>query len=495
LSDVMTSPEAFLSLTLASVLMLATALDMRLDRNRPLWLGFAIRITVFGVATWLMQRAIGSPVAPQLRAATTGEQIWMRLAEIGWWILGARVAVGIVRLVVVLENQPRETKIVSDLLAGVIYTATALAVVNFVFGVAIVGLVATSGVVAIILGLALQSTLSDVFSGIAVGLERAYKPGDLIWVEGGIEGRVLQINWRSTQIATLHDSIAIVPNSVIAKSRLENRSAPTPTRTITVTIDADAAIDPRRVIAALEAAARGCRFPLSVPESTVECANLRGDGNAYEVRFSVRSSDDLAPARTEMLAQIHRHLRHAGIGFGVGGVAPLPSPAAPNIADLLAESDMFGALTPAERGLFAEQFALVTLEKGETLICEGEMPQAVFLLSGGTVEVARGEANRRQVLLYASPGDTLGMIGLVTGAASLVTAAALTPVTAYRLDKNAIAEVLRSHPEVAGSLEAQAKRGHAWLRSETGAHEQEQMMQKPDMLLARLRQFLHRLNA
>jgi small-conductance mechanosensitive channel/CRP-like cAMP-binding protein len=480
-----------LPLALASLLMLATAFDTRFDRKRPLWLRFVIRVTVFGVATWLMQRAIGSPVAPQFHAATTGEKIWLQLAEIGWWILGARVAVGIVRLVVVLENQPRETKIVSDLLAGAIYTATTLAVVNFVFGVAIAGLVATSGVVAIILGLALQSTLSDVFSGIAVGLERAYKPGDLIWVEGGIEGRVLQINWRSTQIATLHDSIAIVPNSVIAKSRLENRSAPTPTRNIIVTVNAHAATDPRRVIVALDAAALACRFPLSTPEPTVECVSLLGDGNAFEVRFFVRSSDDVRPARTEMLAQIHRHLRHAGIGFGVGGVAPLPA----TIDDLLAESDMFGALAPEERGLFAEHFVPVGLEKGETLIREGEMPEAVFVLSGGTVEVARGEGNRRRVLLCASPGDSLGMIGLITGIASFVTATALTPVTAYRLDSTAIAAVLRIRPELKGSLEAQAKRGHAWLRCEAAAHEQEQMMQKPDMLLARLRQFLHRLNA
>jgi small-conductance mechanosensitive channel len=447
---VMTSSGALLSLTLASVLMLATALDTRSDRKRPLWLRFAIRITVFGVATWLMQRAIGSPVAPQFRAASTGEQIWVQLAEIGWWMLGARVAVGIVRLVVVLENRPRETKIVSDLLAGVIYTATTLAVVNYVFQIAIVGLVATSGDVAIILGLALQSTLSDVFSGIAVGLERAYKPGDLIWVEGGIEGRVLQVNWRSTQIATLHDSIAIVPNSVIAKSRLENRSAPTPRRNITVTVNADATIDPRRVIAALDAAVLACRFLLSTPETTVECVSLLGDGNAYEVRFFVSSSDDVSPARTELLAQIHRHLRHAGIGFGVGGVAPLPAPAVPTVADLLAESDMFGALAPQERGLFAEHFVPVRRDKGETLINEGEMPEAVFLLSGGTVEVARGEGHQRQVLIYASPGDSLGMIGLITGMTSTVTATALTPVTAYRLDKTAIAEVLRIRPELGG---------------------------------------------
>ncbi|HUN42493.1 MAG TPA: mechanosensitive ion channel family protein [Acetobacteraceae bacterium] len=490
----MTSSEALLSLALASVLMLATALDTRFDRKRPLWLRLVIRVTVFGAATWFMRRAIGSPVTPHLRAATTGEQIWMQLAEIGWWILGARVAVDIVRLVVVLENQPRETKIVSDLVAGAIYTATILSVFNFVFGVAIAGLVATSGVVAIILGLALQSTLADVFSGIAVGLERAYKPGDLIWVEGGIEGRVLQVNWRSTQIATPHDSIAIVPNSVIAKSRLENRSAPTPTRNITVTVNADAAIDPRRVIAALNAAALACRIPLSVPAPTFECVSLLGDGNAYEVRFFVSSSDDVRPARTEMLAQIHRHLLHAGIGFGVGGVAPLPSPSVPTIQDLLAESDMFGALAPEERGVFAEHFVAVRLEKGETLIREGEMPEAVFLLSGGTVEVARGEGNRRQVLLCASPGDTLGMIGLITGMASFVTATALTPLMAYRLDKTEIAAVLRIRPGLEGSLEAQARRGHTWLHCEAAAHEQDQMMQKPDMLLARLRQFLHRLN-
>jgi CRP-like cAMP-binding protein len=155
---------------------------------------------------------------------------------------------------------------------------------------------------------------------------------------------------------------------------------------------------------------------------------------------------------------------------------------------------MFGALAPEERILFAEHFVLVRLEKGETLIREGEMPDAVFLLSGGTVEVARGEGNRRHVLSCVSPGDTVGMIGLITGMASSVTATALTPVNAYRLEKTAIAAVLRIRPGLEGSLEAQARRGHAWLRCEAAAHEQEQMMQKPDMLLARLRQFLHRIN-
>jgi len=144
--------------------------------------------------------------------------------------------------------RPRKTQIVSDLLAGAIYVAVALAVINYVFAVPIADLVATSGVVAIVLGLALQSTISDVFSDIAVGLEHAYEPGDLLWVEGGVEGLVLQISWRSTQIATPHDSVAIVPNSIMAKSRLENCSAPTPMRGITVTVSINAGVDPQHCL-------------------------------------------------------------------------------------------------------------------------------------------------------------------------------------------------------------------------------------------------------
>lgn len=394
-----------LPLSLASLLLLATAVDAKRDRRRPLWLRLLLRIVAFAALTWLMRFEVGSPLMPQFGAASPGERLWAHLAEIGWWMLGARVAVGIVRLVVVLENRPRETQIISDLLAGAIYIATALAVINFVFEVPIAGLLATSGVVAIVLGLALQSTLSDVFSGIAVGLERAYKPGDLLWVEGGIEGQVLQINWRSTRIATPNNSVAIVPNSVMAKSRLENRSAPTPTRSVTVAVSVDATVDPRRCVAALDAAVQACRPPLSQPKPTINCVGLQGDGIVYEISFVVGATSEIVDARTEMLTLVHRHLRHGGIALGISGVAQPPSVSVPTITGLMAESDLFGPLAPEERALLAEHFVAVVRERGETLMREGEVPETMFLLAAGTVELTRREGAGKRVLLRASPGD------------------------------------------------------------------------------------------
>ena len=481
-------------LSLASLLLLAIAIDASRDRRRPLWMRLVIRIVAFGALTWLMRLAVGSPVAPQLLAGSDGVRVWAQLAEIGWWMVGARVAVGIVRLLVVLENKPRETQIVSDLLAAAIYVATALAVINFVFGVPIAGLVATSGVVAIVFGLALQSTLSDVFSGLSVGLEHAYRPGDLLWVEGGVEGHVLQVNWRSTQIVTSHNSVAIVPNSIIAKSRLENRSAPTPARSVTICAGVDAAVDPRRCMAALRSAVLACRLPMSNPVPTIDCLSLRGDGVVYEVQFVVATTHDIPAARTEMLSLIHCHLRHAGIALGVSGIAVPPAARIVTIEQLLAESDVFGGLMSVERSELSEHFERVMYEPGEALIREGEMPEALFLLATGTVEVTRGEGSSKRVLLRSSPGDSVGMAGFITGDASLITATPLTSVVAYSLNKAAIAEVIKARPSVATSLEMQAKRGQVWLRCEVMTHELNQMEQ-PDILIERLRRFLRRLNS
>jgi small-conductance mechanosensitive channel/CRP-like cAMP-binding protein len=491
--ELLGQPGPLLPLAFATLLLLVTAVDMRRDHRRPLWMRLALRIIVFAGLTWLLQHAVGSPIAPDFHPTLPGEKIWGQLVQIGWWMLGARVAVGIVRLVVVLENRPRETQIVSDLLAGALYTATALAVINFVFAVPIAGLVATSGVVAIVLGLALQSTLSDVFSGIAVGLEHAYKPGDMLWVEGGVEGQVLQINWRSTQIATPHNSIAIVPNSIMAKSRLENRSAPTPTRGITITISTDAAVDPRRCLAVLDAAVKACRLPLPQPAPVIDCVGLRGDGVAYDISFAVAASGEIAAVRTEILSQVHRHLRHAGIALGITGIATPPRVPVPTLGELLAESDVFGALTPEERTVLAGQFILTSRKRGETLLCKGEEPEAVFLLTAGTAEMTTDEGGPTRVLLRASPGDSVGMIALIIGGPSQMTATALTALEAYRLDKTGIAAAMRERPELKASLEVLAKRGLAWLRCEAAAHEDLQI-ERPGMMLSRVRQFLHRLN-
>lgn len=75
-----------------------------------------------------------------------------------------------------------------------------LSVVAYVFNAPVGTLIATSGAVAIVLGLALQSTLGDVFSGIALNLARPYGIGDWLVLSNGIEWKVVETNWRATHL-------------------------------------------------------------------------------------------------------------------------------------------------------------------------------------------------------------------------------------------------------------------------------------------------------
>ena len=488
----MTDP--LLPLSLSTFLIFVAALLPQARMNWPLWLRAVWSTLIFIALTLLLRQILGSPLRPHFGAAHPGAQFWEKLIEAGWWLMGARGAIGLMRLFVILEGRPRETQIISDLIAGAIYISAALTIVNLVFSVSIGGLLATSGIIAIVLGLALQSTLADVFSGIAVGLERPYKAGDLIWVEGGIEGQVLQVTWRSTQIATGQNNIAIVPNSVIAKARLVNRSRPTTIRGDTIEIRLDASIPPERCLAALTAAVRSCRVLLASPAPEIICAGLNGDGCIYQITFSVSSSNQLTPARNELFVEVHRHLRYGGIALAVAGSSIVPLVSIPTPSQLLEQSDLFSVIAPEQRDLLAEHFNTIWLQPGQTLIQEGGMPEALYVIASGTAEITINEPNGPHIVHRMSPGESLGAIGLITGSPYGATATALTPLKAYRLDKDAIAAAIKVQPALADGLEALAQRGQEALRRDAAAHETEKQ-RHPEMLLSKLRDFVRLLKS
>lgn len=110
-------------------------------------------------------------------------------ARVLWWVHLAWATIGFVRLYIALDRRPQEARLIQDLIVAGVYLAVALSIIGFVFGAPIGTLVATSGVVAIILGLALQNTLGDLFSGVALTLGRPFTIGDWIQLGDGTEGR------------------------------------------------------------------------------------------------------------------------------------------------------------------------------------------------------------------------------------------------------------------------------------------------------------------
>ena len=150
-----------------------------LFKRRPLGRSI-VRIVFLILLTIAFARAGIVPYQPLQLTGTPLLDAVHGALKVAWWLWAAWFLAELLRAFVILERQPREGKLLQELLAGLIYLGAVFAIIAYVFDLSIQGLLATSGAVAIVLGLAFQSTLSDVFSGIILSFSRPYVPGDWI---------------------------------------------------------------------------------------------------------------------------------------------------------------------------------------------------------------------------------------------------------------------------------------------------------------------------
>ncbi len=89
-------------------------------------------------------------------------------------------------------------------------------------GISVTPIIASLGIVSLAVALALQPTLENFFSGVQLIADKPIRVGDFIELESGEQGFVEKIGWRSTRIKMLPNNIIIMPNSVLAQSKLIN---------------------------------------------------------------------------------------------------------------------------------------------------------------------------------------------------------------------------------------------------------------------------------
>lgn len=238
-------------------------------------------------------------------------------ARVLWWTHLAWTLIGFVRIYIVLERRPREARLLQDLIVAVVYLGVALSILGFVFKAPIGTLVATSGVVAIIFGLALQNTLGDVFSGIALTLGRPFVIGDWIVLSDGTEGRVIENNWRSTFLLTGAHNVVVLPNSALAKVGLTNLSRPDETHQITLLVRIAASHRPELVEEAMRTALQDCTRIVQDPPPIVALKGIDAVAIETELQFRVTSPADRTPARNEVIDLVHRHCRERGLSLAM----------------------------------------------------------------------------------------------------------------------------------------------------------------------------------
>jgi small-conductance mechanosensitive channel/CRP-like cAMP-binding protein len=396
--------------------------------------------------------------------------------------------------------------ILRDVVSGVFAAIMLVVILRIGLGVDVTALVATSAALSIIVGLALQETLANVFAGLALILERPFEPGD--WIQfGNRVGQIKEVNWRAVKLQILkQDDFLVVPNSVLAKTEFVNMSRP-PHHGSSVDIGLAHGEAPNRVCRVLAQAACEVEGVMARPEPIAVVLRFDPYAIVYRLMYWVEDFARLNEIQGAVLAHVWYALRRHGMRL------PLPTstiyswPAADvsadeqrrgteRIAALLRSVDFLGAIDQPQLERLATRARLAPFPEGAVVVRQGDSGDSLYVVVSGRVQVltVSREGGPEWALATLRPGDYFGEMSLLTGAPRSATVRALEDAELLVLDREALRPLLVGDPAAAERLsETLAKRrGQHQEAIEVAATAAEAASATGDahgFLLARIRRF------
>ncbi|GIL38723.1 mechanosensitive ion channel family protein [Roseiterribacter gracilis] len=302
-------PAQPLTLFLIAIALAALAAVIALRRH-PSW-GLLLKLIAGGALAGCMVIEGSTPTHP-------GSSTVSMAAAVLWWVVLAWFLAGLARWLAWrgtdAVHQVRARKLVVELVAAAAWGVALVAVAGLLFDQPVTGMIATSGIVAIVMGLALQNTLADLFAGVALNVERPFRAGDWITFDG-TEGLVVETNWRATHIRNRLGDLVIVPNGSIAKARIVNHALPARLSVLVVKVGLPYEIKPDDGIAVLREAAVATPRTTPTPAPVILIDKLDDSAVLYAVCVFIEDFAILPAVRSDLLANILTHTAARGIAL------------------------------------------------------------------------------------------------------------------------------------------------------------------------------------
>jgi small-conductance mechanosensitive channel/CRP-like cAMP-binding protein len=360
--------------------------------------------------------------------------------------------------------------VLKEIFAVLVYLAALTCVVALVYEHSVTGFLAAVGAGGVVLGFALRELFSDIFTGLAINIDRTFAIGD--WVQINESGddptvaRIREIGWRCTSLVTEDQTTMIVPNSMLGRERLINITQPIePTRfhlTVTVEYSVPSERVKRVLLASLKALAQEPGFDSS-HEPTVLVSKASSRGVEYLLRYWILPWHPQSPTawRDHVLTSALRHLRTAGISLAYPKTdvyhAAMPERQidghnAAGESKLLSKIQLFESLQDEEIRHLVQSLHRHVVAPAQALVHAGAEGDSLFILIEGLLAVQIERGGQMQQVALLQPGDFFGEMSLLTGERRSATVSCVSESVVYEIRKEALKHIMEQNPEVAERL-------------------------------------------
>lgn len=183
------------------------------------------------------------------------------------------------------------------------------------WGVKIGPFLASLGIAGIAIAFALQSTLSNIFGGISLILDKSVKVGDIVKLDMDTRGTVIDVGLRSTKLRTFDNEVIIVPNGKLVDSQIENFGLPDPSARVVVEFGVEYGSDVDKVKKVIMAEIKKMKNIEKEPEPTVMFLMMADFSLNFSARFWVADYKDRFAKREEATCLFYKALNKNKIGI------------------------------------------------------------------------------------------------------------------------------------------------------------------------------------
>lgn len=383
-------------------------------------------------------------------------------------------------------------RVLVQLGAVVLLVIALFTVLVSVFELPMSSVVTTSSVFIAIVGFALRNMISDLFTGIALGIEQPFSLGDWIRIQDGTVGQVVEMNWRSTRLLTGADISIVVPNSELAISTFKNYSKPERSWRDEFEILLDQSVTSHQAERILLSAVRQIPRIVALNKTPeVRITEYTENGVVWQLRYWVPDYPQKSELRYEVQKSILRNMHYAGLSIPAEQVRITSNDS--SVQDgtflFLRDIDLFAQLSDEELRQLQYSMDQRLIKRAEDVVHQGQSGESLFIVKEGLLQVNIAiDDNQTINVAHLVPGSFFGEMSLLTGDPRNATVTTQVDSLIFEVTKKDLEPILRGRPEIASILseslaERQSRNQH---QSENAMLDEEEL---EATLLRRIRTF------
>jgi small-conductance mechanosensitive channel/CRP-like cAMP-binding protein len=343
----------------------------------------------------------------------------------------------------------------------------------------------TSAIFGVILGLALQDTLGNLFAGISLHADNPFDVGDVISFGQQLQftGVVESITWRAVKIRTFQNKVLLVSNSNIAREAIEVAPRDN-TNARLVFFNTRYRESPAKTIHIVREAVREAENVSQKIKPIVRIRQLGDSSVDYEVKYWLEDYAKYNDTDALVRQRIWYAFRRAGLSFAFptrtlkierqtkADEAQISS----EIIERLSAVDIFAPLTTEETARLAGASVNHVFAPGETVIRAGDKGSSMFVVNSGRVQVQVQENGRARNVAVLKEGDFFGEMALFTREPRTASVVALEETAVLEIGYDAMKHLFDTNPDLVESLSqiiAERKIGLTQKPEDEAEHEKE----------------------